>query len=161
MAGWWRDCWVGWCSWWWGEVGAWRRRCHVASSVWAVPVMGPGALLSHCGSVGQLLREVLAVWEQGRAGVGEEEQLLQLWQVQLELEGLVGGVAERGGGSSGSSSGPGQLRDVLPHELLRAADAAAGEGPGGVQMWPGQGLAWGGGASSGAAGVVALQRARA
>ncbi len=72
-------------------------------------------------------------------GAGNQEQLRQLWQAQLELEGLVDGSAGTSGNSSrsGSSSSPGQLRGVLPPDLLLAAEEAAGQGPGGVRSTPG------------------------
>ncbi len=53
----------------------------MTDAVWAVAVRGPEALRSHCGAVGQLLREVVGSWEQGRLDVGNQEQLWQLWQV--------------------------------------------------------------------------------
>ncbi len=100
----------------------------LTNAVWAVAVMGPEALQSHCGAVGQLLREVVAVWEQGRVDVGSQQELRQLWQVQLELEGLVDGGAESSGGGSSNSSSPGQLRGVLPPDLLGAAEERRQQG---------------------------------
>ncbi len=116
----------------------------MTNAVWAVAVMGPDALRSHCGAVEQLLRAVVGRWEPGQVGVGagsQDEQLRQLWQVQLELDGLVDGDHDGGTGASsdssssgsGSSSRPGHtLRCILPPDLLQAAEQAAREGLGGV-----------------------------
>ncbi len=106
---------------------------NVTSALWAVAVTGRGALAAHAREVGVLLREAARRWEQG-GGRGPTvpfgiEELMQLWQVQLELEAMEGG---EGGGPATLSSillgarcgvagvataapGGGSLRAVLEH----------------------------------------------
>ncbi len=105
----------------------------LVDSVWAVAVRGRGGRRPHRGAWGRLRGGVGGGGGRGGGGVGNQEQLRQLWQVQLDLDGLVG-LDESGGisSSSSSSSSPGHMRHILPPDLLRAAEQAAGEGPGGV-----------------------------
>ncbi len=93
---------------------------NLANALWAVAVAGPGALVAHSREVGMLLREAVRRWEKGASFVNE--QLQQLWQVQLELQAVEGG----------EGGGPAALSPILPGACRGngegRSDEAAGNG---------------------------------
>ncbi|PNH01625.1 hypothetical protein TSOC_012476, partial [Tetrabaena socialis] len=106
---------------------------NLASSLWALAVMGPSVLSRHQRSVGVLLREVVRRWDQSGAaavkkgsGAGRftAVDMTQLLRVQQELEradgcsGLVGIMA--GGGDAGSK---GSLLSAIRHAAKGRAEA--------------------------------------
>ncbi|KAG2497928.1 hypothetical protein HYH03_004190 [Edaphochlamys debaryana] len=65
----------------------------LANSLWALAVMGGSALSRNGGLVEGLLREAERRWKEEGTGAFSKEELQQLWQAQLELEAMGGGLA--------------------------------------------------------------------
>ncbi|KAG2497882.1 hypothetical protein HYH03_004148 [Edaphochlamys debaryana] len=67
----------------------------LCNSLWALAVMGPGVLSRYSGLVEGLLREAERRWMEGGRSSLNREQLVQLWQTQLELANVGGGELQR------------------------------------------------------------------
>ncbi len=106
----------------------------LANALWAVAVAGPGALAAHSREVGVLLREAARRWEQARGFSNQDLQ--QLWQVQLELEAMEGGAraAGRCGEHTGRTSrGTRPTAGALSSILLSAGGGVAAGGAGSLR----------------------------
>ncbi|KXZ45473.1 hypothetical protein GPECTOR_54g214 [Gonium pectorale] len=110
-----------------GAAGEQLVEQALCNSLWALAVMGPGALARQRTLVGALLGEVARRWEAGLKGEFTVEGLTQLWHVQLELaeggDGLAG-APSTGSGPLGYAALQKALNDFVVKELQQDVVAA-------------------------------------
>ncbi|KAG2497856.1 hypothetical protein HYH03_004122 [Edaphochlamys debaryana] len=101
---------------------------QLCNCLWALAVMGPDVLSRHSGLVEGLLREAERRWAVEGSVAFSEEDMVQLWQVQLELAHVGGGELQRillgaGEGREGSLLGAAQdAAGRVATDEVRASD---------------------------------------